>query len=154
MHQVKTNKEYSALQDEINRVKADNSVIEEAILNIFDQVDIENKGIVAEREILKKEDLAMAEEKKVLAASADEVKVEVDNLRVRRNELAVKVDKNILTRYGRISANKDGLAVVPIIDDSCQGCFGLMPAQVINEVRMKNAIVCCENCTRILYIEE
>jgi predicted nucleic acid-binding Zn-ribbon protein len=44
--------------------------------------------------------------------------------------------------------------VVPIAGDSCQGCFRILPPQVINEVRMKTELVVCENCTRILYVEE
>ena len=56
--------------------------------------------------------------------------------------------------HERILKNKDGLAVVPVTDGSCQGCFGMMPAQVINEIRMKDKIVMCENCARMLYIEE
>jgi predicted nucleic acid-binding Zn-ribbon protein len=29
-----------------------------------------------------------------------------------------------------------------------------MPPQVINEIQMKSALIFCENCARILYIEE
>lgn len=154
MHQVKTNKEYSALQDEIGKVKADSSVIEDTILKIFDQVDAENKEIIAEKELLKKEEAATADEKKVINAEALKIKDEADKLKAQRAELAAKVDQKVLAKYDRILANKEGLAVVPIVGDSCQGCFALMPAQVINEVRMKNAIICCEGCTRMLYIEE
>lgn len=154
MYQVKTNKEYTALQEEIGRVKADNSLIEEAILKIFDQVDAENKEIASQKEFLKKEEAAMAQEKKELDADTLRIKADADKLKTTRGELAAKVDQKILARYDRILANKDGLAVVPIVGESCQGCFGRMPAQVINEVRMKSAVICCENCTRILYFEE
>lgn len=154
MYQVKTNKEYTALQEEIGRVKADSSLIEEAILKIFDQVDVENKEVATQKEFLKKEDIVMREEKKKLDADAIRVKSDLDILKAERAKLTVKVDQKILARYDRILANKDGLAVVPITGESCQGCFGHMPAQVINEVRMKISIICCENCTRILYIEE
>ncbi len=154
MYQVKTNKEYTALQEEIGRVKADNSLIEEAILNIFDQVDAENKEIASQKEFLQKEEAAMAQEKKKLDADTLLIKADADRLKATRGELAAKVDQKLLVKYDRILANKDGLAVVPITGESCQGCFGRMPAQVINEVRMKSAVICCENCTRILYIEE
>ena len=154
MYQVKTNKEYTAFQEEIGRVKADSSLIEEAILIIFDQVDAENKEVVAQKEFLMKEDIVMREEKKKLDADAIRIKSDLDILKAERAELTVKIDKKILARYDRILANKDGLAVVPITGESCQGCFGHMPAQVINEVRMKSSIICCENCTRMLYIEE
>ncbi|MCX5677722.1 MAG: hypothetical protein NTY76_01245 [Candidatus Omnitrophica bacterium] len=154
MYQVKTNKEYTALQEEIGRVKADNSLIEEAILKIFDQVDAENKEVGEQKELLKKEDAAMRDEKKMLDADALRIKADSDKLKVQRAELGAKIDQNTLAKYDRILANKDGLAVVPIVDESCQGCFAHMPAQVINEVKMKASIVCCENCTRMLYIEE
>lgn len=154
MHQVKTNKEYSALQEEINRVRADNSLIEDEILKIFDLVDVENKAVAAEKELLKKEEAFIAEEKKKLNADAGRIKAEEEKLKARKSDLAAKVDQKVLAKYERILKNKDGLAVVPIIGESCQGCFGRMPAQVINEVRMKSAIICCENCTRMLYFEE
>ena len=154
MYQVKTNKEYTALQEEIGRVKADSSLIEEALLKIFDQVDAENKEVATQKEFLKKEDIVMREEKKKLDADAIRVKSDLDILKAERAKLTVKIDQKILARYDRILANKDGLAVVPITGESCQGCFGHMPAQVINEVRLNTSIICCENCTRILYIEE
>ena len=154
MYQVKTNKEYTAMQEEIGRVKADNSLIEEDIIKIFDQIDAESKEVAKEKEFLKKEEVLLAEEKNRLNAEAASKKTIADRLKAQRFEFVVKVDKQILARYERILANKDGLAVVPITGESCQGCFGRMPAQVINEVKMKDAIVCCENCTRMLYVEE
>lgn len=154
LNQVKTNKEYSALQEEINRVRADNSIIEEAIINIFDQIDAQNKNIAKEKELLKTEEGKFAEEKKKLMLEADKIKAALDLLKKQREELAVKVDKKILQKYEKIVRNKDGLAVVPIKNDACQGCFRILPPQVINEARMHEALVLCDSCARILYSEE
>lgn len=154
LYQVKTNKEYTALQEEIGRVKADNSLIEEDIIKIFDQVDIENKKITKEKEILKQKEADLGVEKKKLNDEAERVKKELEGLQAQRGTLAAKVDKNILHKYERVLKNKDGLAVVPVINDSCQGCFRVMPPQVINEIKMKKDLITCENCTRILYVEE
>ena len=57
-------------------------------------------------------------------------------------------------KYERIIKSKDGLAVVTIANDACQGCFRVMPPQVVNEIKMNDELVFCENCARILYIEE
>lgn len=154
MYQVKTNKEYTAFQEEIGRVKADNSLIEEDIIKILDQMDAENKKISKEKEFLKGEEVKLNEEKKKLSEDAGRIKVELEGLKSQRAALASKVDKNILGKYERIVKNKDGLAVVPVSNDACQGCYRVMPPQVINEIRMKRALVFCENCARILYIEE
>ena len=154
MYQVKTNKEYTALQEEIGRVKADNSLIEEDIIKILDQIDAENKKITKEKEFLKEEEVKLNEEKKRLSEEADRIKTELGGLKTQRAALAEKVDKTILSKYERIVKNKDGLAVVPVANDACQGCYRMMPPQVINEIRMKKELIFCENCARILYIEE
>ena len=41
--QVKTNKEYSSLQGEMTSLKADNSLLEEAIINLIDQAEAVQK---------------------------------------------------------------------------------------------------------------
>jgi uncharacterized protein len=154
MYQVKTNKEYTAFQEEIARAKADGSLIEEDIIKIFDLVDAENKKIAQEKEFLKKQEVALAEDKKKLDEDAVRIKAELQTLKTQRTALAAKADPKVMPKYERIINSKDGLAVVPVIGDSCQGCFRVMPPQVINEIQMNNALVFCENCTRILYIEK
>lgn len=154
LNQVKTNKEYSALQDEIGRVKADSSIVEEDILKIFDSIDAENKQIVKEKEFLKDEEAKFAEEKKKFNEEAAAAKAELDGLKTQRADLAAKIDKNILKKYDRIVKSKEGLAVVTIVNETCQGCFSRLPPQVVNEVKMNNELIFCDSCTRILYIEE
>ena len=154
LNQVKTNKEYTALQAEIGRVKADNSLVEEAILNLFDEIDAGNKNIAKEKEFLKSEEAKFNEEKKKFAAQTDRIKAELEGLKKQREGLSAKVDKIILKKYERIIKSKDGLAVVTIANDACQGCFRVMPPQVVNEIKMNNELVFCENCARILYLEE
>ncbi|MDD5428649.1 MAG: C4-type zinc ribbon domain-containing protein [Candidatus Omnitrophica bacterium] len=151
---VKTNKEYSALQEEIGRAKADNSIIEEDILKIFDEVDAENKRIAQEKEFLKSEEAKFAEEKKKLLGEEERIKAELQGIKAQRETLAAKIDKNILKKYDRIIKSKDGLAVVTIANEACQGCFRILPPQVTNEIKMNKDLVFCDNCARILYIEE
>lgn len=154
MYQVKTNKEYTAFQEEIARTKADTSLIEEEIIKLLDEMDEENKKIAKEKEFLKQEEAKLAEEKKRLNDEADRVKTELEDIKKQRSVLAARVDKAVLAKYDRIIRNKDGLAVVPVANEACQGCFRIMPPQVINEIKMKDQLIFCENCARILYIEE
>jgi len=150
---VKTNKEYSALEEEIGRAKADGSILEEDIIKIFDQIDAENRESGKEKEFLKSEELRMNTEKKKLDDEAKAVKAELEKLKGQRAELAAKVDKTLLPKYERLSKNKDGLAIVGVVDEACQGCFRVLPPQVINEIRMNQELVFCEHCARILYVE-
>ncbi len=154
LYQVKTNKEYTALQGEIERVRADNSLIEEDIIKILDRIDAENVRIAKEKDFLKQEEVKLNEDKKRLNDEAGRLKAELEGIRTQRQALVEKVDKDTLKKYERIVKSKDGLAVVPVAGEACQGCFRVMPPQVINEIKMKQAFVFCENCARLLYIEE
>ena len=154
LYQIKTNKEYSALEGEIARAKADNSLIEEEILKIFDRMDAENQKISKEKEFLKVEEGKLALEKKKRGEEVSRIKAEAESLNAQRAVLAGKIEKTVLAKYDRIFKSKDGLAVVSVAGDSCQGCFRILPSQVIHEIRMKKDLVFCGSCARILYIEE
>ena len=56
--------------------------------------------------------------------------------------------------YERVLDIREGLALVPVLNDSCGGCHRRLPPQVINEVYLKAKLVTCENCNRILYFDE
>jgi hypothetical protein len=154
LYQVKTNKEYSAMQQEIGRAKADKSNIEDDIIRLLDEIDAENKKLSQGKEALKVEESAMNQEKRRLQALTTEKESQLAALRDRRKVRAEKVDEGMLTKYERILRSKHGLAMTAVRGDACQGCFRVMPAQVINEIRMKQELVFCGNCARILYIEE
>lgn len=154
LYQIKTNKEYTALQQEIERAKADNSIIEEEIIKILDQIDAQNQKIAKEKGLLKEAESNYNEEVKKKAEESKQLESQMEALKSQRSTLTPKVDRTILSKYERILNNKDGLAVVPVTGEACNGCFRVMPPQVINEIKMKHDLVLCENCSRILYIEE
>jgi hypothetical protein len=62
-----------------------------------------------------------------------------------------KVDPRMLTAYERIRKSYvNGLAVVPVLRDSCGGCFNVIPPQRQSEIRQRKKILVCEHCGRIL----
>jgi len=154
LNQIKTNKEYSALQDEIKRTKADGSAIEDDIIKLMEAIDAKNGEIAKEKEVVKVEEGKLGEEKKRLEALGASVKLELDKILAKRSELAARVEAKSLAKYERLLKNKDGLAIVPISNEACQGCFRILPSQVINEIRMHESLVVCDSCARLLYIEE
>lgn len=61
------------------------------------------------------------------------------------------VDPRMLSAYDRIRGSyPNGLAVVPVLRDSCGGCFNVIPPQRQSEIRQRKKIVVCEHCGRIL----
>ncbi|NQT46640.1 MAG: hypothetical protein HQ593_04085 [Candidatus Omnitrophica bacterium] len=151
LYQVKTNKEYSALQQEIGGLKADCSVIEEDVIKYLDEIDEAQKRIEKEKELLSVQENKFKEEKKIKESEAKKIQADIDSLNNERKSLAEKVDKQTLSRYERILIGKGGLAVVPVVGDACGGCHMNLPPQVVNEAKMRIELVFCGTCARILY---
>ncbi|MBM3251724.1 MAG: hypothetical protein FJZ11_02970 [Candidatus Omnitrophica bacterium] len=154
LYQLKTNQEYQAMLKEIGSKNADKSILEEAILKFFDEADSVNKEIEKEKSHLAEEEKSFNQQKKEVDERIKVISERLATLEANRKQITPNIEKKILTRYERILKNRDGLAMVPVKNDACQGCFLNVPPQVINEIKLKKDLVICEACARILYLEE
>lgn len=154
LFQLKTNKEYTAMQHEIDSLKADKSLLEEAILRRFDATDqvakerqLQTQRLTAAQQKLEKERVRLNQELELLNQKIAEIEEQ-------RKTLTPAIQPELLTIYEKILVLRDGLALVPLLQDSCGGCHRRMPPQVVNEVFLKTKVVMCESCNRILYFDE
>ncbi len=152
LFKIKTNKEYTALQAEIEKLKADKSVVEDEILKSMDATEAVNVKIKNEQEKLKAEESVLAGKlgalEQELAKFNDQIAVNAS----KREALSTKIPADSMSLYNRIRKSKKGLAIVEIRDHkSCGGCHITLPPQIINEVRKLEHLVLCENCSRILF---
>jgi len=154
LYTLKTNKEYSAMLNEIAGIKADNSLIEEDIIKFMDEIESAKKKILEEKELFKTEEAKSQKEKEAINLKAGEVESKLSELNEKRNGLTPGIEKQVLSRYEKILRNKDGLAIVHIEDGSCGGCHMNLPPQVISDVKLREDMVICGSCLRILYIED
>jgi uncharacterized protein len=152
--QVKTNKEYSALQTEINQLKADNSMLEEEIILLLDEIDNDSKNVDIQKKKLEEEEKKVQTEEAKLKEIEEKLKKEISTLEDKRKELLPQIDRHTLERYQQILKRRSGVALVSVKDGSCGACFCKLPPQVINEIKQGSQFVSCERCTAILYIEE
>jgi len=154
LNEIKTNREYTAKMSEIESLKADKSIIEEKILQLYDD------GDALQKEIDKEKGVVAGEENKYLAKKKevdDEVKLIDDRIKVlqgQRKQLTPDIDSVILSRYETILNKKDGLALAPITGSSCGGCFLNIRPQTFNAIKMGQDLIECESCSRILYLED
>ena len=154
LFQVKTNKEYSAMQKEIEGVKADKSVLEEEILKLMEEVEGARAQMKREREALKEEETKLTAAVARIEEEAQSAKGSLQELQSARSAITPRVDPVILSQYERILSKKEGMALVPVRGDACGGCFMNLPPQLINEVHLGTRLVLCESCARILYVEQ
>jgi predicted nucleic acid-binding Zn-ribbon protein len=154
LYQIKTNKEYSAKMKEIGTVKADASVLEDGILVLLEEADRLKKEIDKEKQFLAEEEKRTDAEKQKLNLRGKEIEQELSQFKAQRNQIVGKIDSKILSKYERILANRDYLAIVKVENNACQGCFMKVSPQIINLIKMYDNLVICEVCQRILYIDE
>lgn len=151
LYQVKTNKEYQSLQKEIETLKADNSVLEEEILQIMEVIDQKKKDLAHQKETLTSVEGELTKEQARVKEETVVIEKELSALKARRQGIIPEVDRRLFERYDRILVSKEGLALVAVEGNSCGGCHIHLPPQVINEVQLQEKLVICENCSRILY---
>jgi uncharacterized protein len=151
LYQLKSNKEYAAMELEIKGAKADNSLLEEEILRLMDTVDQTKAGVATEKELL-------SQEEKKFKAVVDDLKKKSADLQTRiqteeekRKTHTAKVDHKMLAQYDKILKGRDGLAIVPVVNQSCGGCHMGFPPQTVNEIQMGTKVIYCESCARIIY---
>lgn len=154
LYQIKTNKEYTAMQHEIAGYKADKSVLEDNILTVLEDVEAKKDVIEEHKKALKVEEDKLAVEKAKVNIELKEIEARLASLNAERTVMAPRVDKVMLGKYDRLLKGKSGSAMVPVRHDACGGCNMNLPPQVINEIKMKEDIIFCQSCARILYIEE
>ena len=153
LFQVKTNKEYSALQKEIEGFKADRSVLEEEILKRMEEVDQTKSRVAAEKQLLKAEEEKLNVRLKEIEGESRQIEARIQELQQQRGAVTPRVDPPVLAQYERILERRDGMALVPVRGNACGGCFMGLPPQLINEVQLSTRLVPCESCARILYLE-
>jgi len=154
LYQLKTNQEYQAKLKEINSFKADVSVIEEDMLNILDTIDQKKTELGQEKNKIQDKEKEFKQKKSEVEEEMRELDAGIANLQDKRNVLTKDIDPDSLHRYELLLAKKSGLAIVPLRQGSCGGCYLKLPPEVTNKVKKYADLVQCEMCTRILYVDE
>jgi hypothetical protein len=127
--------------------------VEEEILQILEEID-EVKKDLSKREKEVTTTLEKIErEKKKIQEKMDQDDGLWKEQKERREVLSKKLESNLFKLYNTLKEKRQGVGVVNVRDETCQGCFVNIPPQMFIEVQKTNSIIRCPNCNRILYWE-
>ncbi|MFN7326307.1 MAG: zinc ribbon domain-containing protein [Chitinophagales bacterium] len=151
IEEVKNNREYEALQREIDNAKLD--------IELATKKTKEAKAVLDQ----KKESLTLAEakftarqqdldtKKQELNGIIEKTNQEEAKLKAHSDQARVGIEDRLLKAYDKTRTTyRNGLAVVTVDRDACGGCFNRIPPQVQLEVCLHKKIIACEHCGRIL----
>ena len=152
--ETRKNEEFVALGHEIVRYEKDLDAFETLELEAMDEVD----GFRAAQKAV---EAALTHTRKLVDEDLVSImqrhaRMEADRLDIlaEREKLIVNVPDSVIPLYNRLMKTKDGLAIAPLRDGKCEGCHMRLIASTVMKVQTGKEISQCEDCGRILYIEE
>ena len=149
---VKTNREYQAMQHEIETAQKDLGVAEEKVLERMleaDQLTADVKKAESERATKKK---AIEAEKAQMVKELAEVEQTLATATAARDALVPTVAAPTLALFDQVSKARKGVAIcVATRDGMCSQCHVRLRPAVFQQVRANDGIVQCDSCRRILY---
>jgi uncharacterized protein len=149
--QTRKNEEYRALAHEIEMCKEAIFKIEDEEIALMEQGEQVMKEIhratqaATDAKRLGEDQLAQ------LNAREANLRKELADLEVNRDELAAAVDEVARGRYERLVRSKGENVVVGVQHGVCGGCHMKLPPQLLVMCQAAKELVTCSNCGRILY---
>jgi predicted nucleic acid-binding Zn-ribbon protein len=148
--EVKTNKEFTAIEVEIKQAEMATRGIEDQELTAMEVVEGQRRKLTEAKESLKFEQAGVQSEVRGLEDRAEKFRSELKDLTARRATLIPDVNPDWMAAYQRISARREP-ALVPIVDATCGGCHMKLPPAVYHSTRRLGTIATCDFCARLLY---
>ena len=150
---VTTNKEYDSLQLEIEICKKTIAEHETQLLKAIESQDRIQEQIADEQEAF--EEVRAVEQERIdeLEGQLGTMQEQIDEVEKSREVVAKSIDDQLLQTYKRKKGQR-GIRVAAIHKHACGACYYQMPAQTLNEVRVGDRVIHCENCGTIMVWNE
>ncbi len=150
--ETKTNKEYNAVQSEIEQARERIDNLETEEIEIFERMDSLEPQL---QELMKKQEETLASNTvriKELEQNLGSLETDIQARERKRDRVLAEVNKRLLALYLRLRKGRRGIAVARVnkLKFSCTGCNKHLPPQKVMEVRRANSLNICENCGRVL----
>ena len=148
---VSNSREYDSINKELENLGLLRDIAEKHINDarfaISEKKDAIN--VINDRIAIREEDLAA--KKAELEGIVESTSKDEQTLTAKRKQFSDQLDERTLSAYDRIRASvHNHLAVVPVYEESCGGCFNAITPQKLVDIASGNKLVICENCGRIL----
>jgi predicted nucleic acid-binding Zn-ribbon protein len=151
LENVKNNREFEALQKEIEITGLEIQAAEKKIKNLQYDIEQKNAAIAALESELEGRHTDLKNKKTELNMIVEETEKEEQHLTESRSKALNFIEERLLHSYEKIRGSvKNGLGVAMIVRDSCGGCFSKIPPQRQLDIKQRKKIIVCEHCGRVL----
>ena len=149
---VKTNREYQAMQHEIDTAQKELGVVEERVLERMMEADALTADVKKAEQTLAARQKEVDAEKKTLAEELGTVQAALTEATEKRTARVGSLPPQLIALFEQVARARKGVAIATSTRDGlCSACHVRLRPQVFQEIRRNDQIIQCSSCNRILY---
>ncbi len=160
--QVKDNRQYAALQNEIKFAELAISKAEDETLADFEDIEALGAQIADFKRQAEAQRVELDQFGAQIEAHKEAVDAEIQACRRRREGIEAELPPDVVARFHRTADKWDGEAMAAVVRDdeessfSCGGCNMSVTQNTYVQLLGRSAerLITCPNCSRILYVED
>jgi predicted nucleic acid-binding Zn-ribbon protein len=152
--EIRSNRDYQALSREIEAARKANLGIEDEILKKMQEIEDLKTSISQKEQDMSGLSEGLSAERSELEEKLRSINDKISAEDQLRTQAKQAVDDRWLRQYETIRKRRDGVAVVAVLDEHCQGCHMGIPPQLYNIVLKGERIETCPYCHRIVYYKQ
>lgn len=151
LNEITTNREYDALQHEIEALRVRKGEQESQILETIESQEAITSQLEDDKSFFQELEKERKDRIDDLTGKLNSIEENVKGWEEKRSAIEPHVERRPLNLYNRIRrVVKGGVAVVAVQKNACGGCFRQLAPQRLVEVRRGDTLMRCENCGRIV----
>lgn len=146
-------KELESMEKETEMLRRTQDRLEERVLELMYAIEDKNQQLRLLEEQLKSEEAEYEKIKQSYEVAYKELSECIAHLEKAREELLPQLDPYLLERYQEIR-EREGGGIAKVERGVCGGCGVSISPRILSRLREEDTIIYCENCGRILFIDE
>jgi len=150
-HEVKTNKEYSALLAEIDAAKQRLAALEDQLLVLMETTDQQRQASRDQEQQVQAALHALAEQQQHIQAEQETLRRAMVTEQEQRQETVRILEAPLYAQYQKVYGQHGGRVVAQLQGGVCTGCHLKIPPQLISEIRAQTQVFTCPHCRLMLF---
>jgi predicted nucleic acid-binding Zn-ribbon protein len=146
-------KELQSLQQEVQRLRAQQSRQEDLTLEAIEMTDSLYEMVKKKEMVFQQAEEVWNQECATLLVQHDQLETRRQDIQKKRAQKVVSIDADNLVRYDKMRRTKQGRAISKVEQNSCQWCRVILTPSELQRVRINAELQTCTNCGRILYYD-
>jgi len=151
---VKNNKEYQSILKEIEDMQLKNSLVEDEMIAILEQIETIERSIHTKKSETEKIKAQVDIEKKTIQQDMIRNQQRLARLETDIAKISQQVEPELLRKYRLVKDQTRGIAIAAVHQAVCQGCNLNIPSQMYDKLQRDEKLTMCPHCQRIIYWEE